>query len=605
MVGFRPPTIWDYAQTFLGRKTVQRLFLVFGALWALVKLAWFIGRSPARLLATVVLVAATITWGWRWGLTCSFGALMLWNSYRFQSFLHRSELAGWRAVIRACWRVFRMKRKMPKAARMVGLSEKGDKDHTVHLGNWRGSQRGLVVAAYTGSIGMAERKMFDKVDDLKAALYVDRVRSKVISSGVVDLHLEYGQHLRQMIGLEHIPMASHPDKFSWGITELGGPLELIWSLSILTGGVTGSGKSGGAWAKLAGLMIAGIPFTLRIVDQDGIEFQVFRAAADSSPIVRTYESNLERLGLEGAPRGRGRAAIAAAGDQRDAVGAFWSVITADLRTRMDAIPPGQRFWNIRPGSSNLNGLDITLVDELLPFVPQLKSDPVGHATGQLNVRGRKPRMVGWYNTQNGLAEVLGPWRDLVAQRECYRTTSRFMTDSILGSGATELGARAHDLEAGVDNGVCYIRDNGSSYIAGRSAWVNDEQTAILATGQLPDLSLSVVEDPRWVYHLHAGPGADEPMPEETGVCGHPGRLLYIGSANDVQRRIGEHVRDKGHRELWGKYIDRDRTVAEIWPDQSSGFTEEYRQIKRWEDSLPYNESGTRRGRNRDSERVPF
>jgi hypothetical protein len=606
MAGFRMPTAWDYAQTFLGRRTVQRLFLAVGVVWGSWKLLRFVARNPARLFFVLVFIAGLFAWGWRWALAAAIIVDLLWGTYRFQSFLERSRVTGWKQILRALWRIWRVKRKFPEAAGLTGLHQRADRGATMRLGHYRGTPRGLVVAAYSGSIGMAERKVFDKVDDLKAALYVDRIRAKPVSSGIVDLHFEYGQHLRGLVGLDAIPLASDPDKFSWGITELGGPLELTWWLSILTGGVTGSGKSGGTWAKLAGLMLAGVPFTVRVVDQDGIEFQVFRMAT-GSPIVRTYESNLERLGLEGGQqrRGRGRAAAAAAADQRDQQGAFWADVTRDLQTRMDAIPPGQRFWNIGPGTSEVNGLDITLVDELLPFVPQLRSDPFGHATGALNIRGRKPRMVGWYNTQNALAEALGPWRDLVAQRECYRTTSPHMTDTILGSGATQLGARAHELEQGIDDGVCYVRDKGSTYISGRSAWVNDDQTVTISQGQLPDLSLAVTEDPRWVYHLHAGPDAKTPLPEETGVCGHPGRLLYIGSATDVQRRQGEHIRDKGHREPWGQYIDPNRTVADVWPDQTSGFTEEYRQIHRWEDYLPYNESGTRRAGRRERERVPF
>jgi hypothetical protein len=606
---FRPPTFVDVLQTFIKPKSLKRLALAIGLVVGLYKLVVFVARNPARLLATCVFLGSTLAWGWRWGIVLAALAANLWGYYRFQNFLTRSDLIGWRQIIVACWRVFRLKRKMPTELAKVGLALKKHEPATaMTLGEWRGTQRGITVRAYSGSIGLAERKVFDKVDDLRAALYVDRLRAKVISSGTVDLHLEYGQHLRRIIGLEDVPPASHPDKVSFGITELGGPLELFWWLSILLGGVTGSGKSGGIWALLAGLLAQGIPFTVRIVDQDGVEFQVFRMAQDS-PIVRVYEDNLERLGLTGQPRGRGRAARAADDDARDEVGAFWTAITRDLQRRMRLIPPGQRFWNITPGADPMNGLDITIVDELLPFQGLLKGDPIQHASGQLNVRGRKPRMVGWYATQSALAEVLGPWRDLVAQRVAYRTTSSHMTDTILGPGSTALGAKAHELEPGIDNGVCYLRDVGGGFISGRSAWIPDEDMVTIANGQLPpvrDLGSAATIEPRWVYHLHAGPGADTPLPEETGVCGHPGRLLYIGSSNDVQRRVAEHRRDHNHREPWGQFIDPSRTTAEVWPDQTSGLTEEYIQIHRWEDHLPYNESGTRRQRRTGpGEEAPF
>ena len=610
---FRPPTFVDVLQTFVKPRTLKRLALAIGLLFGLFKLVVFIGRNPARLIATCVFLGATVAWGWRWGAVLAVLAANLWGYYRFQSFLARSDLITRKQIAVALWRVFRLKRRMPKELAKVGLSLKKHEPTTaMTLGDWRGTQRGITVRAYSGSIGLAERKVFDKVDDLRAALYVDRLRAKVISSGTLDLHLEYGQHLRRIIGLEDVPQASHPDKISFGITELGGPLELFWYLSILLGGVTGSGKSGGIWALLAALLEQGIPFTVRIVDQDGIEFQVFRMAQDS-PIVRVYEDNLERLGLTGDPRrGQGgRGARAADADARDARGEFWTQILTDLQRRMRLIPPGQRFWNILPGGDPVNGLDVTIVDELIPFVPQLQALKTDHASSQLNIRGRKPRMVGWYATQNALAEVLGPWRDLVAQRVAYRTTSRFMTDSILGPGATELGAKAHELEPGVDNGVCYLRDTGGGFISGRSAWIPDEDMVTIAQGQLPprrETGSAALVEPRWVYHLHHGPDAEFVVPEwaaETGVCGHPGRLLYIGSSNNVERRVGEHVRDHGHREPWGRYIDRNRTHADVWPDQTSGLTEEYIQIHRWEDHLPYNESGTRRQRRGGDEEVPF
>jgi len=608
---FRPPTITDVLQTFIPRRYLKRLALVAGLCWLIFRLARFILGNPARALGALAFVGGAYQWGWRWGLVAATLVVASWGGYRLQEFMARSELTDWKSTVRALWRIggWRgVKRRLPKAMAKpkVGLAEKaGDPSTAMALGEWRGAARGLVVRAYPGSIGLEERKVIDRMDALRSALYVDRMRAKPISSGVVDLHMEYGHHLRRMIGLEHLrelAPISDPDMFAFGITEHGGPLALRYRLPILWGGVTESGKSSGIWAALAGLMIAGVPLRLRIVDQDGAEFGVFSLYEDS-PVLMRYETDWERLGLTEQARGRRTRAQAAANDEAAGQqGAFWREVASDLRGRYHLLRPGQRAWNIQDTPSG--ALDLLIVDELLPFVDQIKQQKTGHPTSQRNTRGRRAAMPAWYGTQIALADVLSGWREGIPQRVCYRTNTPQMTDTILGSGASQLGAKAHELDPGIDRGVCYIREQGATYVAGRTAYVSDAQTHDLAQGQLPNLSLSAVEEPRWVYHLHAGPDARTPLPEETGVCGHPGRLLYVGSSNNVRIRTQQHLADKGHREPWGQYIDTNRTVAEIWPDQASALTDEYLQIARWEDHLPYNLDGTSRRRAR-RERVPF
>lgn len=610
---FRPPTFVDVLQTFISARWLRRIALVVGLIWALFRLTIYIGRHPARLLATCAFLGATYAWGWKYGIVMALIVFNLWGGYLFQSFVARSELTGWRQVVRACWRMSgwrgvrrRMARAMAKPK--VGLSEKAnDTDTAMTLGQWRGTARGLTVRAFPGSIGLEERKVLDRVDALRSALYMDRLRAVPISSGVVDLHLEYGYHLRQIIGLEHIVPVDDPDLFSFGVTEHGGPLALRYRLPILWGGVTESGKSSGIWAGLAGLMIAGVPLRVRVVDQDGAEFGVFSLYEDS-PILIRYETDWDRLGLnQVAPGRRTRGQAAANDDAADEQGRFWRELARDLQGRYHLLRPGQRTWNIQ--DTPTGALDLLIVDELLPFVDQIKRQRTNHPTSQRNTRGRRAAMPAWYGTQIALSDVLSGWREGIPQRVCYRTNTPQMTDTILGSGSSQLGAKAHELDPSSDRGVCYVRDRGANYIAGRTAYVSDAQTHDLAQGILPPLGPqhSAVDAPHWVYHLHHGPGARTVRPDwvsEIGVCGHPGRLLYVGRSDDVRRRTNEHLRDHGHREPWGQYIDRDLTVAEVFPNLTLASTEEARQIRRWEDHLPYNEAGTSRQRNQ-REGVPF
>jgi hypothetical protein len=152
----------------------------------------------------------------------------------------------------------------------------------------------------------------------------------------------------------------------------------------------------------------------------------------------------------------------------------------------------------------------------------------------------------------------------------------------------------------LDRGVCWTRIDGVGLVAGRVAFVSEDQAQILATGQLPDLTLGTVSaTPRAVYHVHDSSG-------EIGECGMPGRLLYVGSTKrDVDVRISEHER-KGTGGTTDPAYDRGRVHSEWWPDQDQGYLEEWRQITRWQP--PYNDQGTAHGgrrAERQEEEIPF
>jgi hypothetical protein len=71
-------------------------------------------------------------------------------------------------------------------------------------------------------------------------------------------------------------------------------------------------------------------------------------------------------------------------------------------------------------------------------------------------------------------------RDLIAQKAAYATTTREMTETILGSGMASNGGLSHELSAD-ERGVCYvISSSGRWPVKVRTYWVPDEEVEGIA-----------------------------------------------------------------------------------------------------------------------------
>lgn len=601
----KPPTVWDFIQSLLPPKVVKFIFACIGiamTIWGFGKLIWWVVRTsyrrPSLPAFYIPAIAGMAQWGWRWGWLAGVPVVMGYAVFWVQRVVNDGSARGARQILRGLWRWWKLQRRIPTVLVDVGITSRSEKA-IPPVTNWRITGRGVIARVNIGAISKSEEALFKAVADMQSGMHLDRLRPVKVSSGLVDLHMEYGFHLRRLIGLESVPLASDPEKVSVGVTEFGGPLEFSWRYSILTGGVTGSGKSSFIWAYIAGLLIAGVPFRLRIVDPDGVAFAMFAHLPDGSVILRVYETRYRELGLVAQARRRGGAAAAEAADEAiSAAGSFWRSVRDDLKARLDDMGRRQ-IWTWNPTAAH--PLDLTVVDELLPLAKQIADQGVAHPLARLSLAGRKAAYAGIAATQYGLADTLGPYRDLTPQKVCFKTATPQMTDTILGPGSEALGAKCSALDLMLDRGVCYTRIDGVGLTAGRVAFVSEEQAQILATGQLPDLTsgTTISTEPRAVYHVHDSSG-------EIGECGFPGRLLYVGSTKrEVDRRIAEHIR-KGTGGTTDPAFDRSRVHSEWWPDQDQGYLEEWRQITRWQP--PYNDQGTdhggRRGQ-REEEEVPF
>ena len=604
MPKLKPPTVWDFIQSALPKGLVKFIFWAIGivmVVWAIGKLIWLTIRTsyrrPSLPAFYVPAIAATVQWGWRWGLAAGLACVIGYSVFWVHRVVNDGSARGVRQILRGLWRWWKLRRRIPAVLAETGIVSRTEKA-IPPVANWRITSRGVIARVNIGAISKSEEHLFKAVADMQSGMHLDRLRPEKISSGIVDLHMEYGFHLRKLIGLEHVPMPSHPEKVAVGVTEFGGPLEFAWRYSILVGGVTGSGKSSFIWAYIAGLLLAGVPFRLRIVDPDGVVFAMFAHLPDGSIILRTYEKRYRELGLVKEAGRRGGASAAAAADEAiSAAGSFWRTVRDDLKARLDQMGRQQVFtWN----PSATHPLDLTVVDELLPFAKQMAEQGVAHPMARLSLAGRKAAFAGVAATQYGLADTLGPYRDLTPQKACFKTSTPQMTDTILGPGSEALGAKCSALDLMLDRGVCWTRLDGIGLAAGRVAFVTEDQAQVLATGQIPDLTAATVSDtPRAVYHVHDSSA-------EIGECGMPGRLLYVGSTKrEPKVRLAEHER-KGTGGTTDAAYDPERFHSEWWPDQDQGFLEEWRQITRWQP--PYNDQGTnhagRRGQ-RQAEEIPF
>ena len=71
-------------------------------------------------------------------------------------------------------------------------------------------------------------------------------------------------------------------------------------------------------------------------------------------------------------------------------------------------------------------------------------------------------------------------RDLVAQKVGYATTTRQMTDTILGDGMSSNGGLSHEIAAN-EKGVCYVVNETSRFpVKTRTYWINDDEVKGIA-----------------------------------------------------------------------------------------------------------------------------
>lgn len=497
-----------------------------------------LGRSVA--VAGLSLVAgallATLTWvGWQ----CV-----------------RGSARGLGPILSGLSRIIRVRRRWPGVAQAVGYGQAvEDWPSAPPLKSVRMTQHGVAAVAVTGWVVKTGAALESAAPDIAAGMFCDRVRVRPLRASYAALTFEWGAHLAQEYTLHDVPEpsinAGWPRNVAFGVTEDGGPAELVANLSTLIGGVAGSGKSSAAWAIIAGYLKAQIPIRVRVLDPGELEFASLKKALEAHSADESKPSICHQYVTETSQVGEAFEQTLRAMNARKAA----------MRERDD----GTREHE----PTEAEPLDILVIDELLPYVDKLKSAGVNHPIGQLVYIGRKYGFLVIACTQVGQADALGRVRDLFPQRICFRTKNRHMTEAVLGESAESDGARCSGIDI-ADRGVCYLEVPGvKGYLLARSAYVSNKETVPLAAGLLPakPTEAAVLRERR--------------NRKPTGLYRHYGHasdgtpvLLYVGISNRPDIREDQHEADKP----WWPWVDLELSELETYPKRSLAETAELEAI---------------------------
>lgn len=479
--------------------------------------------------------AAVIAWGPRLGTSATVFTAILCLVAWVALHAARGTARGSGAILVGLARLVKLRYQWTKICDLANLRHER-LNLLPPMRDERITQFGLSIEVKTGTIGKHASIVQKLEQNLAATVGCDRIRVRTLKPSTAFVKFEWGQHLRKLFRLVDVPAPSSPQFLSFGVREDGGPAEILWGLSCLVGGATGSGKSSFFWAYIAKLIYQGIPFRARFVDPSGVEFAVIKPVIVRGGMFHQYADAQTKM---------------------EGKGGFWEQLESAFNQRLADIPDDVRFHV----PTVEEPLDITFIDELLPFASAIRRDKEQHIIARINYMGRKAGFVIMAATQKGQVDTLGPVRDLFPQRICFRTPNYELTNAVLGNGAEQLGARCSELDVEFDRGVAYLMQYSESnelrgYISVRCAFVDNAETKVIAQGRYPEPTTARAEElentPHVVYRYY---NAKQ-------------ELLYVGFTNDWARRNEEHKRSKH----W--YRDVAYSTTQEFPTRSLAATAE-------------------------------
>lgn len=278
---------------------------------------------------------------------------------------------------------------------------------------------GVTMRVDMGRIGATAEDLRGKRENLQARFRA--VDSQVTGTGPgwVRLDLRHTDPLTRKIGTADLPPPSRRGYVVVGLTADGYAVEKELRLPSLIVGAQGSGKSNEVWTTVRALIVAGIPFRLRIFDpKGGQEFTSLQPGAFQ------YERNPLNWGT------------------------FLGRALGGLVTRQQELAE-QGIQNLTQYTDE-NPLDLMIVDELVT-VAAFKSQQVKYEDhdGQHTIKAEDALMLflsqgrsAGYSmlalSQLGQKAVLGPAvMDLFGYRTCLRVGSDELVNVILGDGASK------------------------------------------------------------------------------------------------------------------------------------------------------------------------
>jgi len=354
-----------------------------------------------------------------------------------------------------------------------------------------------------------------RIAEICGATELVLIRGDKVGVGLIKMY--WTDPLQRLLPIQELPAApkiGDATPLVYGVRAGRRPAWIDLALSLLIGGITGSGKSSLMWALFCSIIWQRIPVELWVSDaKGGVEMRAFAPHVDPD-----------------SPRSFRVARYVTSAD------ATVKLVTDALKVMRDRqLKQGGRKHRATLDSRHI----IVVLDELLPLQDMLSGVKGGVKSplGQIAFEGRASGVSIWANAQIGQKSAIGDFRDLVPQRLAMKTKSAINTDMILGDDATKDGALCHTLNLATQKGVGYSTDDGNNPTRFRAAYVDDEAMDRIAQGLLPlgmkpvdeDKVVDVAPETVYVYKVYG------PMPEQTGL-----KLYYVGISNKPGLRFAQH-----------------------------------------------------------------
>lgn len=244
------------------------------------------------------------------------------------------------------------------------------------------------------------------------------------------------------------------DAIPFSVAEDGAPVALkVYESNILVGGIPGSGKSGASTAILAG--VARLPHTaIYGIDLKRVELSPWKPRFEE--IAKTDQDALDLLRR----------------------------LHGEMMSRYEWLE-GNGLKKLSPATfTDEKPLIVLVIDELAQLVQggdKNLTDEVKEILRQLVALGRAAGVTVITMTQKPETSIIpSAFRDLLAQRVAFATTTREMTDTVLGSGVSQSGGDAHLIPQAL-KGVNFLTNEESRVPRRtRAYWVPDEEVAGIA-----------------------------------------------------------------------------------------------------------------------------